>query len=98
MRRIFLTLLLCAPVVLATLVIGARPAGAQVAVATPSVEKKVSLDFTATDVRAALKQLFDGYGLSYAIAPEVSGKVTLTLHDASLRLALETILRATNAP
>ena len=56
-----------------------------------------SLEYEQADVREALKALFRTVGVSYAIAPEVQGTVTLSLKNVSFETALQNITRQVDA-
>lgn len=52
-----------------------------------------SLDFDAVDVREALRALFKSVDVSYSIAPEVQGTVTVNLKNVRFDTALQNILK-----
>ncbi|MDR3691108.1 MAG: hypothetical protein P4L46_17135 [Fimbriimonas sp.] len=52
-----------------------------------------SLDLEQADVREALRVLFKNVNVSYSIAPEVQGAVTVSLKNATFETALQNILR-----
>src|SRR3954462_12962113 len=52
-----------------------------------------SLDLDAVDVREALRALFKSVGVSYSIAPEVQGTVTVNLKNVRFDTALQNILK-----
>jgi bla regulator protein BlaR1 len=56
-----------------------------------------SVEIQQADVRDALRSLFREVGISYAIAPEVTGKVTASLRNVTFQSALENILRQVDA-
>ena len=45
------------------------------------------------DLREVLAELFVGLDVNYSLPPEVQGAVTISLHNASLRQALDILLR-----
>ena len=56
-----------------------------------------SLEYQQADVREALEALFKDVGLSYSIAPEVQGQVTVSLRNVAFSSALQNILRQVDA-
>src|SRR5579862_6327541 len=52
-----------------------------------------SLDLDSVDVREALRALFKSVGVSYSIAPEVQGTVTVNLKNVRFDTALQNILK-----
>lgn len=56
-----------------------------------------SLEYQQADVREALEALFKDVGVSYSIAPEVQGQVTVSLHNITFSTALQNILRQVDA-
>jgi hypothetical protein len=60
--------------------------------------RPVSLKMENSDIRMALKLLFDSAGLSFSIMPDVTGTVTTSLREAPFRTALETVLRSNTVP
>src|SRR5579862_1151883 len=56
-----------------------------------------SLDLDAIDVREALRALFKGIDVSYSIAPEVQGSVTVNLKNVRFDTALQNILKQCDA-
>ncbi|MFI5384870.1 MAG: hypothetical protein ACHQ50_02010, partial [Fimbriimonadales bacterium] len=56
-----------------------------------------SLDFDSVDVREALRALFKSVGVSYSIAPEVQGTVTVNLKNVRFDTALQNILKQVDA-
>lgn len=56
-----------------------------------------SLDLQSADVRDALKALFKNVNVSYSVAPEVQGSVTVSLKDTTFDTALTSILKQVNA-
>src|SRR5579862_8953344 len=56
-----------------------------------------SLDLDAVDVREALRALFKSVGVSYSIAPEVQGTVTVNLKNVRFDTALQNILKQCDA-
>jgi hypothetical protein len=57
----------------------------------------ISLDMEQVDVREALRALFKSMNLSYAVAPEVQGLVTVNLHNVPLETALQNVLKQVKA-
>lgn len=56
-----------------------------------------SLEYQQADVREALRALFKNVGVSYSIAPEVQGAVTVSLKNVSFDTALQNVLRQVDA-
>ena len=56
-----------------------------------------SLEFEQTDVREALRALFKNVGVSYTIAPEVQGTITVSLKNVPFETALQNITRQVDA-
>jgi hypothetical protein len=56
-----------------------------------------SLELDSADVREALRALFKNVGVSYSIAPEVQGTVTVSLRNVTFDAALQNILKQVNA-
>ena len=56
-----------------------------------------SLELDSADVREALRALFKNVGVSYSIAPEVQGPVTVSLRNVTFEAALQNILKQVNA-
>lgn len=56
-----------------------------------------SLEYQQADVREALEALFKDVGISFSIAPEVQGTVTVSLHNVTFSSALQNILRQVDA-
>ena len=56
-----------------------------------------SLDLDSVDVREALRALFKSVGVSYSIAPEVQGTVTVNLKNVRFDTALQNILKQVDA-
>ncbi len=56
-----------------------------------------SLELDSADVREALRALFKNVGVSYSIAPEVQGTVTVSLRNVTFEAALQNILKQVNA-
>lgn len=56
-----------------------------------------SLDLDSVDVREALRALFKNVGVSYSIAPEVQGTVTVNLKNVRFDTALQNILKQVDA-
>lgn len=76
--------------------VGATPV---VASAQEDISQKTipSLELDQADVREALRALFKNVNVSYSIAPEVQGTVTVSLKNVSFDLALQNILRQIDA-
>ncbi len=58
---------------------------------------KISMDMDQVDVREAVRALFKSVNLSYSVAPEVQGTVTVNLHGVTFETALQNILKQVNA-
>ncbi len=56
-----------------------------------------SLEYQQADVREALRALFKTVGVSYSIAPEVQGPITVSLKNVTFDVALQDVLRQVNA-
>ncbi len=56
-----------------------------------------SLDLDSVDVREALRALFKNVGVSYSIAPEVQGTVTVNLRNVTFEAAIQNILKQVDA-
>jgi type II secretory pathway component GspD/PulD (secretin) len=56
-----------------------------------------SLNYQQADVREALQALFKNVNVSYSIAPEVQGQVTVSLKNVTFAVALQNILRQVDA-
>ncbi len=67
------------------------------AVAQQGDDKLISLDVQNVDVREALRSLFKSVGISYSVAPEVQGTVTLSLHNVKFETALQNICKQVEA-
>src|SRR5580658_6136357 len=69
------------------------------AFAQEDISSKVipSLEYQQADVREALQALFKDVGVSYSIAPEVQGQVTVSLRNVAFSTALQNILRQVDA-
>jgi type II secretory pathway component GspD/PulD (secretin) len=63
----------------------------------PSGQIIPSLELDSADVREALRALFRNVGVSYSIAPEVQGTVTVSLRNVTFEAALQNILKQVNA-
>ena len=72
------------------------PAHGQVA-QDPSQVKVGTVEFEKTDVREALRTLFKLVGISYTIAPEVQGEITMALKNVTFEVALQNTLRQVDA-
>lgn len=60
-------------------------------------QKKITLDMQQADVREVLRALFKGVDLSYSVAPEVQGLITVSLKEVPFETALQNVLRQINA-
>src|SRR5580700_6495592 len=56
-----------------------------------------SLELEQADVREALRALFKNVNVSYSIAPEVQGPVTVSLKNVTFETALQNVLRQVDA-
>lgn len=56
-----------------------------------------SLELEQADVREALRALFKNVNVSYSIAPEVQGPVTVSLKNVTFEAALQNVLRQVDA-
>ncbi len=56
-----------------------------------------SLELEQADVREALRALFKNVNVSYSIAPEVQGPVTVSLKNVTFEVALQNVLRQVDA-
>lgn len=63
----------------------------------PSQKIIPSLELDQADVREAIKILFRNVGVSYSIAPDVQGVVTVSLRNVPFETALQNILKQVNA-
>ena len=63
----------------------------------PASQMIPSLDLDSVDVREALRALFKSVGVSYSIAPEVQGTVTVNLKNVRFDTALQNILKQVEA-
>jgi len=63
----------------------------------PADQMIPSLDLDSVDVREALRALFKDVGVSYSIAPEVQGTVTVNLKNVRFDTALQNILKQVEA-
>ena len=75
---------------------GAFPAQA-LAQDDPSQKIIASLEYEQADVREALRALFKNVGVSYTIAPEVQGTITVSLKNVTFETALQNITRQVDA-
>lgn len=75
---------------------GATPTKAY---AQNDVSQKIipTLEYQAADVREALRALFRIVGVSYSIAPEVQGPITVSLKNVTFETALQNVLRQVDA-
>jgi len=63
----------------------------------PSQKNIPSLEYEQADVREALRALFKNVGVSYTIAPEVQGTITVSLKNVTFETALQNITRQVDA-
>ena len=56
-----------------------------------------SLELEQADVREALRALFKNVNVSYSIAPEVQGPITVSLKNVTFETALQNVLRQVDA-
>ena len=56
-----------------------------------------SMELDQADVREALRALFKNVNVSYSIAPEVQGSVTVSLKNVTFEAALQNVLRQVDA-
>ena len=92
----YLAQLSLATVLVATVWIGmSSPARAQSQ--DPSQILLQPIKFENADVRDAIRQIFKSAKVSYSMAPDVQGSVTLSISGVNLRTALENTLRQVNA-
>jgi len=70
-----------------------------IAAAQEDISQKTiaSLELEQADVREALRALFKNVNVSYSIAPEVQGPVTVSLKSITFETALQNILRQVDA-
>ena len=75
---------------------GAMPS---IASAQEDVTQKqiASLELEQADVREALRALFKNVNVSYSIAPEVQGPITVSLKNVTFETALQNVLRQVDA-
>ena len=64
---------------------------------TPQDTTISSLDLEQADIRDALKILFKNVGVSYVVAADVQGNVTVSLHNIPFETALQNILKQVDA-
>ena len=57
-------------------------------------QQSLTIEHTQTDIREALRALFQEAGISYSLDKKIQGPITVALRGVSFRTALETILRA----
>ncbi|MDR3689136.1 MAG: hypothetical protein P4L46_07130 [Fimbriimonas sp.] len=74
-------------------------ATSSIAAAQEDVSQKniSSLELEQADVREALRALFKNVNVSYSIAPEVQGPVTVSLKNVTFETALQNVLRQVDA-
>lgn len=84
---------------LGALVVGAFLLGAPMRALAQDPKDKIipSLELDQADVREALKILFKDIGVSYTVAPDVQGTVTVRLKDVPFETALRNILSQVGA-
>jgi hypothetical protein len=63
----------------------------------PSNKNIPSLQYEGADVREALRALFHSVNVSYSIAPEVQGSITVDLKDQTFETCLQAITRQVDA-
>jgi type II secretory pathway component GspD/PulD (secretin) len=63
----------------------------------PAGQNIPSLELDQADVREALRALFRNVNVSYSIAPEVQGTVTVSLRNVTFEAALQNILKQVDA-
>ena len=78
-------------------VFGAALFGAFPAQDDPSQKIIASLEYEQADVREALRALFKNVGVSYTIAPEVQGTITVSLKNVTFETVLQNITRQVDA-
>jgi type II secretory pathway component GspD/PulD (secretin) len=74
--------------------IGGAP---MVAMAQDDKDKMVTLDMQQADVREALRALFKSMNVSYSVAPDVQGLVTVNIKNVPFETALQNILKQVSA-
>jgi len=81
-----------AAVALGAFMIGGMP---RIAAAQEDISQKQipSLELEQADVREAIRALFKNVSVSYSIAPEVQGTVTVSLKNVTFETALQNVLR-----
>jgi len=71
------------------------PGGTAAPERTPSTQgKRISIDFTETDVRTVIELIASAGGYQVIFTPDVAGVITVTLVDRPWEDALQTVLRA----
>ncbi len=90
------TMKLAMSVVFGIFLMGAFPS---IASAQEDISQKQipSLELDQADVREALRALFKNVSVSYSIAPEVQGPVTVSLKNVPFDVALQNVLRQVDA-
>ena len=63
----------------------------------PSQAVVSDLELEQSDIRDALKLLFKNVGISYTVAPDVQGSITVSLHSVPFETALRNILGQVDA-
>jgi len=59
--------------------------------------KNITVELNNADIRSALQILFKSEGLNFSLDENVSGMVSVSLHDVPFKVALESILRSTDS-
>ena len=77
------------------LVVGVAPMRAQAQ--DLSTTRIPSLELDQADIRDALRALFKNVGISYVIAPDVQGQISVSLKDVPFETALQNILKQVDA-
>jgi len=90
------TMKLAMSVAFGIFLVGAIPS---VASAQEDISQKQisSLELEQADVREALRALFKNVNVSYSIAPEVQGPITVSLKNVTFETALQNVLRQVDA-
>jgi len=73
------------------------PPGFQRGTTASGSREQLQLDANQADVRQILRKVFQNANVSYSIAPEVQGIVTISLRNVTLEVALQNILRQVDA-
>ncbi len=95
-KRMKTTMKLAMSVAFGIFLLGAMPS---VASAQEDISQKQisSLELEQADVREALRALFKNVNVSYSIAPEVQGPITVSLKNVTFETALQNVLRQVDA-